>query len=91
VQYRHTVGKPALREAEAVYCEEMRFIVHWCKTVDLDNDRAATRVKDNDGGDPMANKGQNQKKRQEKTNKPKLSPKEKKAKTAKKRAAKREK
>jgi hypothetical protein len=72
----------------------MRSIVHWCKTVDLGNDRTATRVKDNDGGDPMANKGQNQQKRQEKTNKPKLSPKEKKAKKAKmaeKRATKREK
>ncbi len=54
-------------------------------------DRTAARMSDNDGGDPMANKGQNQKKRQEKTNKPKLSPKEKKAKMAKKRAAKGEK
>ncbi len=53
--------------------------------------RIPTRVKDNDGGDPMANKSQDKKKRQEKTNKPKLSPKEKKAKRAMKRAAKLEK
>lgn len=88
MQHRHTVGKPALLEAEAVYCEEMRFVVLWCKTVDLGSDRTAIRVKDSDGGDPMANKGENQKKSQEKTNKPKLSPKEKKAKMAKERAAK---
>ena len=57
-------------------------------TVNLGNDRTTTRVKDNDGGDPMANKGQNQKKRQEKTNKPKLNVQEKKEKKDKKRAAK---
>lgn len=50
-------------------------------------DRTTTRVKDNNGGDPMANKG-DQKKRQQKTNKPKLTIKEKKAKKEAKRSAK---
>jgi hypothetical protein len=52
-------------------------------------ERIVTRVKNCDGGDPMASKG-DQKKRQAKTNKPKLSAKEKKEKKAKKHAAKRE-
>ena len=56
---------------------------------DLGNDWIVTCVKDNDGGDPMRNKDQH--KRQEKTNKPKLSVKEKKKNKAKKLTAKREK
>lgn len=50
-------------------------------------DRTTPRVEDNNGGDTMANKGE-QKKRQQKTNKPKLTIKEKKAKKDAKRAAK---
>lgn len=49
------------------------------------------QAKATDEGDPMANKGNDNKKREAQTNKPKLSVKEKKEKKDKKRAAKKDK